>query len=89
MRKDGDQDKHAGGGVCSKGEADREAVDEAVHREAKSTEAAHLAVRPGVSGLIPVMEDEHSLEHEEGQEARAHQRPDGRRIIREEIDRLG
>ena len=88
VREDGDEDEQAGRGVRSESEADREAVDEAVGREAESAEGADLAMRTGVGGLIAVMEDEDSLEHEEGQEARTHQRPDGGRIG-EEIDRLG
>jgi hypothetical protein len=45
-------------------------------------------MRPGIGGLVSVMEYENPLEEEERQEARSHERPDDRRV-REQIDRLG
>ena len=55
VRDDGDEDEQPGLGREPEGEPDAEAVDEAVHREARRAEHAHLGVRVDVRVVVAMV----------------------------------
>ena len=64
----GQEDEQPGRRAHVQREADPEAVQEAVQREAGGAERADTRVRPRLLGLVAVVEDEHAFDEEEADE---------------------
>ena len=79
MADDGDEDEESGGRVEAEGEADPEAVDEAVDGEAERSEDPDPLVGARLLWVVAVVQHERPLGEEEGEEADRHE---GRRPAR-------
>ena len=77
----GDEDEHAGDRVEPEREPDREPVDEAVHGEAEGGGDANPLVGASLVRVVSVMQHQHALDQEEGDEAGADQPSHQLRVV--------